>query len=145
MVAHNKGTKDFTRGVDEHVNIFGAVLGRMTHELDGLRRKVAKLEAKVAGLVPMLIDTGELSFETDVRQYEGEEAVPIWEVVRTLVPVEDTEGAVGDSPLSRFTRSLCQLDKLVEDLVDWSQARDLSDYGMAPLADLRDIRELFQL
>ena len=120
-------------------------MGRLTHELDGLMRKVAELEGKVDGLMPMVIDTGELSFETNIRQYKGGEPVPICEVVRTLVLVEDTMGGVGDSPPSRFTRSLCRLDELVEDLVDWSQARDLSDYGTAPLAELGDIGELFQL
>ena len=58
-----------------------------------------------------------------------------------MVLVEDTEGAVGDSLPLRFTRSLCWLDEFVEDLVDQSQARDLSDYGTAPLGD---IGELFQ-
>ena len=146
MVIRVEDVRDFVRGVDERVDVFGDVLGRLTHELDGLTRKVADLERKVDGLVPMVIDTGEVSFETDVGQYEGEGVpVPIREVVRTLVPVEDTEGAVGDSPPSRFTRSLRRLDELVEDLVDRSQARDLSDYGTAPLADLGDLGELFQL
>ena len=138
MVVRVEDVRDFIRGIDERVDVFGDVLGRLT-------RKVAELERKVDGLVPMVIDTGEVSFETDVGQYEGGEPVPIREVVRTLVPVEDTEGAVGDSPPSRFTRSLRRLDELVEDLVDRSQARELSDYGMAPLAELGDISELFQL
>ena len=77
MVARNEDVRDFARGVDEHVDVFGAVLGRMTHELDGLRRKVAELERKVDGLVPMVIDTGEPSFETNIGQYEGGEPVPI--------------------------------------------------------------------
>ena len=146
MVVRVEDVHDFVRGVDERVDVFGDVLGRLTHELDGLTRKVAELERKVDGLVPMVIDTGEVSFETDIGQYEGEgEPVPIREVVRTLVPVEDTEGGVGDSPPSRFTRSLRWLDELVEDLVDRSQARDLSDYGTAPLAELGDLGELFQL
>ena len=145
MVVRVEDVRDFIRGVDERVDVFGDVLGRLTHELDGLTRKVAELERKVDGLVPMVIDTGEPSFETDVRQYKGGEPVPIREVVRTLVPVEDTEGGVGDSPPSRFTRSLRRLDELVEDLVDRSQARDLSDYGTAPLAELGDLGELFQL
>ena len=146
MVVRVEDVRDFIRGVDERVDVFGDVLGRLTHELDGLTRKVAELEKKVDGLVPMVIDTGEVSFETDVGQYEGEgEPVPIREVVRTLVPVEDTEGGVGDSLPSRFTRSLRRLDELVEDLVDRSQARDLSDYGTAPLAELGDLGELFQL
>ena len=142
MVVQVEDVRDFIRGVDEHVDVFGDVLGRLTHELDGLTRKVAELERKVDGLVPMVIDTGEPLFETDVGQYEGGEPVPIREVVRTLVPVEDTEGGVGDSPPSRFTRSLRRLDELVEDLVDQSQARELSDYGTAPLAELGDIGEL---
>ena len=148
MVVRVEDVRDFIRGVDERVDVFGDVLGRLTHELDGLTRKVVELERKVDGLVPMVIDTGEVSFgiETDVGQYEGGgEPVPIREVVRTLVPVEDTEGGVGDSPPSRFTRSLRRLDELVEDLVDRSQARDLSDYGTAPLAELGDLGELFQL
>ena len=145
MVVWVEDVRDFIRGVDEHVDVFGDVLGRLTHELDGLTRKVAELERKVDGLVPMVIDTGEPSFKTDIGQYEGGEAVLIREVVRTLVPVEDTEGAVGDSPLSQFTRSLRQLDELVEDLVDQSQVRELSDYGTAPLAELGDIGKLFQL
>ena len=146
MVVRVKDVRDFIRGVDERVDVFGDVLGRLTHELDGLTRKVAELERKVDGLVLMVINTGEVSFETDVGQYEGGgEPVPIREVVRTLVPVEDTEGGVGDSPPSRFTRSLRRLDELVEDLVDQSQARDLSDYGTAPLAELGDLGELFQL
>ena len=146
MVVRTEDVRDFARGVDERVDVFGDVLGRLTHELDGLTRKVAELERKVDGLVPMVIDTGEVSFETNVGQYEGAgEPVPIWEVIRTLVPVEDTEGGVGDSPPSRFTRSLRRLDELVEDLVDRSQARDLSDYGTAPLAELGDLGELFQL
>ena len=146
MVVRVEDVRNFIRGVDERVDVFGDVLGRLTHELDGLTRKVAELERKGDGLVPMVIDTGEPLFETDVSQYEGEgEPVPIREVVRTLVPVEDTEGGVRDSPPSRFTRSLRCLDELVEDLVDRSQARDLSDYGTAPLAELGDIGELFQL
>ena len=73
MVACNEETKDFTCGVDEHIDVFGAVLGRMTHELDGLRRKVAELKAKVVGLAPMVIDTsgGELLVEFDIGQYSG--------------------------------------------------------------------------
>ena len=145
MVVWVEDVRDFIRGVDERVDVFGDVLGRLTHELDGLTRKVAELERKVDGLVPMVIDTGEVSFETDIGKYEGGEPVLIWEVVRTLVPVEDTEGAVGDSPPSRFTRSLRRLDELVEDLVDWSQARELLDYRTAPLVELGDIGELFQL
>jgi hypothetical protein len=78
----------------------------------------------------------------DVGQYDGVgEEVPIGNVVRTLVPIED-EPQVGDSPPSRFMRSLRRLDDLVEELVDRSQARELSDYDTAPLGD---ISELFQL
>jgi hypothetical protein len=146
MVGRNEEVRDFARGVDERVDVFGAVLGRMTHELDGLSRRLAIAEEKLAGLVPMVIDTSyeepTVSFEVDVGQYDGiREEVPIGNVVRTLVPIED-EPQVGDSPPSRFTRSLRRLDELVEELVDRSQARELSDYGTAPL---RDIGELFQL
>ena len=145
MVAQNEETKDFACGVDEHINVFGAVLGRMTHGLDGLTRKVAKLEVKLVGLTPMVIDTsgGELLVEFNVGQYAGGKEVPIRDMVRMLVPIKKPQ--VGDSPPSRFTKSLCWLDKLVEDLADQSQARDLSDYGTAPLTELGDIRELFQL
>ena len=87
MVVRVEDVRDFIRGVDERVDVFGDVLGRLTHKLDGLTRKVAKLERKVDGLMLMVIDTGEPSFETDVGQYEGGKAVPIREVVRTLVPV----------------------------------------------------------
>jgi hypothetical protein len=146
MVARNEEVRDFARGVDERVDVFGAVLGRMTHELDGLSRRLAIAEEKLVGLVPMVIDTSYeeplVSFEVDVGQYDGvREEVPIGNVVRTLVPIED-EPQVGDSPPSRFTRSLRRLDELVEDLVDRSQARELSDYETAPLGD---VGALFQL
>jgi hypothetical protein len=122
-------------------------MGRMTHEMDGLLRRLVIAEEKRAGLVPMVIDTSYeeplVAFEVDVSQYGtgvGEE-VPIRDVVRMLVPVE-SEPQVGDSPPSRFTRSLRRLDDLVEDLVERSQARELSDYDTALLGD---IGELFQL
>jgi hypothetical protein len=145
-VGYNEEVRDFARGVDERVDVFGAVLGRMTHELDGLSRRLAIAEEKLAGLVPMVIDTlyeePSVNFEVDVGQYDGVgEEVSIGNVVRTLVPIED-EPQVGDSPPSRFMRSLRRLDELVEELVDRSQARELSDYGTAPLGD---IGELFQL
>jgi hypothetical protein len=140
MVGRNEEVRDFVRGVDECIDIFGAVLGRMTHELDGLSRRLAIAEEKLAGLVLMVINTSYeeplVEFEMGVRQ-----EVPIRDVVRTLVPIED-EPQVGDSLLSRFTRSLCRLDDLVEELVDRSQVRELSDYETAPLGD---IGELFQL
>jgi hypothetical protein len=146
MVGRTQEVRDFARGVDEHVDVFGAALGRMVHEMDGLSRRSAIAEERLAGLVPMVIDTSyeepSVEFETDVRQYNGVgEEVPIGNVVRTLIPIED-EPQVGDSPPSRFTRSLRRLDELVEELVDRSQARELSDYGMVPLGDLD---ELFQL
>jgi hypothetical protein len=146
MVGHNEEVRDFARGVDEHVDVFGAILGRVTHELDGLSQRLAITEERLAGLVPMVIDTSyeepSVAFEVDVGQYgTGGEEVPIGNVVRTLVPIED-EPQVGDSPPSRFTRSLRRLDDLVEELVDRSQARELSDYDTAPLGD---IDELFQL
>jgi hypothetical protein len=146
-VGYNEEVRDFARGVDEHVDVFGAILGRITHEMDGLSRRLAIAEEKLAGLVPMVIDTSYeeplVAFEVDVGQYEGGvgEEVLIRDVVRTLVPIED-EPQVGDSPPSRFMRSLRRLDELVEELVDRSQARELSDYGTAPLGD---IGELFQL
>jgi hypothetical protein len=40
MVAHNVETMDFVHGVDKRVDVFGAVLGRMTQELDGLSRRL---------------------------------------------------------------------------------------------------------
>ena len=147
MVACNKETKDFMCGVDKHIDVFGAVLGRMTHELDGLTRKVRELEERLAGLALMVIDTSgeEPSVEFNVGQLLGARWYSFRNVVRTSILVKDTEGVVGDSPPLRFTRSLHRLDKLVEDLVDQSQARDLSDYRTVPLTDLGDIRELFQL
>jgi hypothetical protein len=140
MVGRTQEVRNFARGVDKRVNVFGAVLGRMTHELDGLSRRLAIAEEKLAGLVPMVIN---MSYKEPSVEFEvgvGQE-VPIRDVVRTLVPIED-EPQVGDSPPSRFTRSLRRLDDLVEELVDRSQARELSDYEMAPLGD---ISELFQL
>ena len=98
----------------------------------------------------MVIDTSyeepTVAFEEDVGQYDGSgEEVPIDNVVRTLVPIEDEpqgELQVGDSPPSRFTRSLRRLDELVEELVDRSQARELSDFE--PLGEL-DLGGLFRL
>jgi hypothetical protein len=114
--------------------------------MDGLSRRLAIAEEKLAGLVLMVIDTSyeepSVAFKVDVGQYSGVgEEIPIRDVVRTLVPIEN-EPQVGDSPPSRFTRSLRRLDNLVEELVDRSQARELSDYDTAPLGDLG---ELFQL
>ena len=102
MVAWTQEVRDFARGVDKWVNVFGAVLGRLTHELDGLSRRLAIAEERLVGLVPMVIDTlyKEPSVEFDVGQYGGGEEVPIREVVRTLIPIED------DSP-GQFTKSLC--------------------------------------
>jgi hypothetical protein len=140
LVGCNEEVQDFVRGVDEHVDVFGAVLGRMTHELDGLSWRLAIAEEKLAGLVPMVIDT---SYEEPSVEFEvgvGQE-VPIRDMVRTLVPIKN-EPQVGDSPPLRFTRSLRRLNDLVEELVDRSQARELSDYETAPLGD---IGELFQL
>ena len=151
MVGQTQEVRDFARGVDKRVDVFGAALGRMVHEMDGLSRRLAIAEERLAGLVPMVIDTSyeepSVAFEVDrVEDSEFEagragEEVPIGNVVRTLILIED-EPQVGDSPPSRFTRSLRRLDELVEDLVERSQARELSDYGMAPL---RDLDELFQL
>jgi hypothetical protein len=140
MVGCTQEVRNFAQGVDERVDVFGAVLGRMTHELDGLSRRLVIVEEKLAGLVPMVInmlyEEPSVEFEAGVRQ-----EVPIRDVVRTLVPIED-ELQVGDSPPLRFTRSLCRLNDLVEELVDRSQARELSDYETALLGDLG---ELFQL
>jgi hypothetical protein len=146
MVGRTQEVRDFARGVNERVDVFGAALGRMVHEMDGLSRRLAIAEERLAGLVPMVIDTSyeepSVEFETDVGQYDGvREEVLIGNMVRTLIPIED-EPQVGDSPPLRFTRSLRHLDELVEELVDRSQARELSDYGTAPLGDLD---ELFQL
>ena len=44
MVARTQEVRDFARGVDERVDVFGAVLGRLTHELDGLSRRLAVAE-----------------------------------------------------------------------------------------------------
>jgi hypothetical protein len=135
MVARNEEVRDFARGVDKRVNVFGAVLGRMTHELDGLLRRLVIAEERLAGLVPMVIDTSYEDLSVDFKVVRAGESVPIRDVVRMLVPIED-ELQVGDSPLSRFTRSLRQLDDLVEELVDRSQARELSDYETALLGDI---------
>ena len=141
-MAHNKETRDFASGVDEHVNVFGVVLGRLTHKLDGLLQRLVITEERLVGLMPMVIDTSyeELLVEFKVGVSGAGQEVPIRDVVRMLVPIEEPQ--VGDLPLLRFTRSLCWLDDLVEDLVDRSQARELSDYETAPLGD---IGELFQL
>ena len=91
MVARTEDVCDFARGVDERVDVFGGVLGRMTHELDGLSRRLVVAEEKLVGLVPMVINTSyeELSVEFDVGQYSGGQEVPIRDVVRTLILVED--------------------------------------------------------
>jgi hypothetical protein len=34
MVACMMEVRDFVRGIDEHVNTFGQVLGKIVHELD---------------------------------------------------------------------------------------------------------------
>jgi hypothetical protein len=151
MGGRTQEVRDFARGVDERVDVFGAVLGRMTDEMDGLSRRLAIAEERLAGLVPMVIDTSYeeplVAFEVDQAgdsEFEaarGGDEVPIGNVVRTLIPIKD-ELQVGESPPSRFTRSLRCLDDLAEDLVERSQARELSDYETVPL---RDLGELFQL
>jgi hypothetical protein len=100
-----------------------------------LRRLVITKE-KLVGLVLMVINMSyeESSVEFELEMLRVGQTVLIRDVVRELVPIKD-------SPLLRFTQSLCCLDNLVEDLVDRSQARELSDYEMAPL---RDLGELFQ-
>ena len=55
MVAHNMETMDLTHRVDEHIKVFGQVLGQMAHELDGLSWRLAITKEKLAGLVPMVI------------------------------------------------------------------------------------------
>ena len=139
MVARTQEVCDFTRGVNERINVFGAVLGRLTHELDGLSRRLAVAKERLAGLMPMVIDTSYKEPSVEFESGVGQE-VPVRDVVRTLIPIE--EGSAVGSPPSRFMRSLCRLDNLVEELVDRSQARELSDYETALLGD---IGELFQL
>ena len=108
MVACNKETKDFTCRVDEHVNVFGAVLGRLTHELDGLSQRLVIAEEKLAGLLLMVIDTlyEELSVEVVVGEHNRGQEVLIRDMARELIPIEESEPAVGDLLLLRFTRSL---------------------------------------
>jgi hypothetical protein len=69
--------------------------------MDGLSRRLAMAEEKLQGLLPMVVDTSyeepSVAFEVDVGQYNGSgEEVPIGNVVRELVPIED-------SPPSQFT------------------------------------------
>jgi hypothetical protein len=49
MVGRNEEVHDFARGVDERVDIFGAILGRMTHELDGLSTEVGDRGGEAGG------------------------------------------------------------------------------------------------
>jgi hypothetical protein len=99
-------------------------------------------EERLAGLVLMVIDMSyeELLVEFEAGELRAGQSVLIRDMVRMLVLIEKPQ--VGDSLLLRFTRSLHRLDDLVEELVDRSQARELSDYETAPLGDLG---ELFQL
>ena len=75
---------------DEHIEVFGQVLGQMTHELDGLSWRLAITKEKLAGLVPMVINTlyEELlvSFKVPEMGPLGR-TIPIRNMVRELVPL----------------------------------------------------------
>jgi hypothetical protein len=98
MVGHAQEVRDFARGVDERINVFSAVLGRMTHKLDGLLRRLAIAEEKLVGLVPIVIDTSyeEPSVEFKVGTLGAGQEVLIRDAARTLAPIEEPQ--VGDSP-----------------------------------------------
>ena len=96
--------------------------------------RLAIAEEKLAGLMPMVIN---MSYEEQSVSFEVQEMgqlVPIRDVVRELVPIEDL-------PPLWFTSSLHQVNELVEELVERSQVRDQSDYNMASLSD--NLGELF--